>query len=409
MFRTFLLLSFCCASWTTSQGGDDWPRFRGPQGSGIAVAPGLPTTWSLDGFEWKAELEGVGHSSPVVKGHQLFINSASKDGKRRILNALDARTGKILWQREFALTEDKKHLKSSYASSTPAVSDESVVVTFADDSHHIVAAFDLDGTPRWKKDVGTFESEHGHGASPIIWRKKVIVPNDQDVKSSYFALDEETGEMLWETPRETAVASFSTPIVLELPQSPPQLITSSNGVGLMSIDPENGEVLWSTGSLPQRTVSSPVSGNGLIYQTCGGGGRGTLLVGADPSLDFKGESRIRYEAKTRVPYVPTPVVHQGLLFLWGDNGVLLCVDPTKKDPVWIERVSGNFSSSPVCVNDCLYNVSEDGEVVVIRASDTYELLGRSPLGAPSQSTPAIAGGRMYFHTEHHILCLGPKK
>lgn len=409
MFHKFLLLIIGCVCWTPALAGDDWPRFRGPNGSGVAVAPGLPTTWSLDDFAWKTELDGVGHSSPVVKEGRVFTNSASKDGKRRILYVLDAQTGKILWQQELALTEDKKHLKSSHASSTPAVSDRTVVVTFADDNHHIVAAFNLDGTVRWKKDVGTFEGEHGHGASPIIWRGKVIVPNDQDVNSSYLALDENTGDILWETPRETAVASFSTPLILESPESSPQLITSSNGVGLTSIDPENGKVLWSTGALPQRTVSSPVFGNNLVYQTCGGGGRGTLLIGADPSLDVKEDSRIRYEAKTRVPYVPTPLIHNGLLFLWGDNGVLVCVDPAKKEPVWIERVSGNFSSSPVCVNDCLYNVSEDGEVVVIRASDTYELVGRSPLGAPSQSTPAIAGGRMYFHTEHHVLCLAPPK
>ena len=397
-----------CLILARSAWGEDWTRFRGPHGAGVASAPNLPVEWTLDDYAWSTELEALGHSSPVVQGNRLFVSTGSKDGTQRKLLCLDASNGKVLWTRALTLSQDKMHSQSSYASSTPALSDETVVATFADDKHYMAAAYQLDGTPRWQRDIGKFDGEHGHGASPIIWNDIVIIPNDQDGESSYVALAEATGEVLWRKTRESGVASYSTPLILESSAGQPQLITTSNGMGMTSLDPATGRILWSTNSLPQRTVSSPVMGDDLIFQSCGAGGRGHLLVGVDPSLESADESRVEFKIEKRIPYVPTPIFYEGHLYLWGDNGVVMCVKPTSAEPVWVERADGDFSSSPICVNGCLYNVSEDGEVVAIRAAPQFEVLGRSPLGEASQATPAVAGGRMYFHTANHVKCLAPK-
>lgn len=388
----------------------NWLRFRGPQGSGVATAPGLPVEWTLKDYAWKTKLVGTGHSSPVVQGERLFVTAADDDGKIRQLFCLDTRGGNILWKRALSsLSEDDIHDQGSFASSTPAVSNNTVVATFADDNHYLAAAYQLDGTPLWTTDIGPFNGEHGFGASPIIWNGIVILPNDQDGESSYVALDEASGDVLWEVPRESKVAAYGTPLILESHGGQAQLITSSNAMGVTSLDPTSGRTLWSTGSLPQRTVSSPILGEKLVFQACGVGGSGRLLVGVDPSLKDHHQPRVVFKVDKRIPYVPTPLFCDGYLYLWGDSGVVMCLDPTSTEPVWMERVGGDFSSSPVCVNHCLYNVSENGEVVVLRAGPKYEVLGRSPLGEPSQATPAVAGGRMYFHTQNHVLCLAPNE
>ncbi|HEX6986112.1 MAG TPA: PQQ-binding-like beta-propeller repeat protein, partial [Planctomycetaceae bacterium] len=244
------------------------------------------------------------------------------------------------------------------------------------------------------------------GASPIVWRDLVIVPNDQDGPSSLVALDLRSGETVWSTPRESGNTAYGTPLILEAEGTAPQLIVSSQAMGVTSLDPATGTLNWQSGPLPQRTVGSPVFAGGLIYQTCGQAGRGVLMVGVDP-FAASDEKRVVFEEKKLLPYVPTPVAYKGHLYLWNDNGVVLCVDLKTRKPVWTERVGGNYSGSPVCVNGLLYAVSEEGEVVVVRAAPEFELLGRSSLGDRSHATPAVADGRMYFRTFRKVVRLAP--
>lgn len=386
----------------------DWARFRGPGGNGVASAPGLPVEWTANDAAWQTLLPGVGHSSPVVIGGKLFVQSASEDGVERDLLCLDASNGKILWKQSLALHRGKLHIKNSHASGTPAANASTVVATFADGESYIVAAFDHDGGSLWKRDLGSFESQHGQGSSPIIWNDLVFVPNDQDGPSAIVALDVNDGHTVWKTEHPPGNAAYGTPLVIEEPGKAPQLITSSQAMGIASLDPMTGRANWNTGELPQRTVGSPVYAGGLIFQSCGQAGRGVLMIAADP-FAARDDRRIVLEEKKTIPYVPTPIACDGLLFLWNDNGVVIAFDLKTLKPVWDEpqRVEGNFSSSPICVNGNLYAVSEEGEVVVARASKDFEILGRSPLGGRSHATPAVADGKIYFRTFNKLVCIAP--
>ena len=388
---------------------DDWTRFRGPNGSGIATAPGLPVEWTARDEAWQTILPGVGHSSPVVVNGKLFVESASEDGSKRDLICLDASSGKILWTQSLSLQQDKLHLKNSYASSTPAANASAVVATFADDKSYVVAAFDHDGQPLWKHDLGSFESQHGQGSSPIIWNDLVIVPNDQDGPSAILAFDVHDGHEVWKANHPPGNTAYGTPLVIEEPGKAPQLITSSQASGIASLDPLTGREIWNTSEFPQRTVGSPLYAGGLIFQSCGQGGRGVLMVAANP-FAVRDDARVVFEQKKTIPYVPTPLAYQGLLFLWNDDGVVVALDLKTLKPVWDEpqRVDGKFSSSPICVNGNIYAVSEDGEVIVARASKDFEVIGRSSLGDPSHGTPAVADGKIYFRTFHKIICVGPR-
>lgn len=388
--------------------GENWPRFRGENGAGLSDLQGLPVNWSPGDYDWTAELPGVGHSSPIIWGDRLFITSAVDEGAVRYLFCLDATTGDPIWSRATGFSRSNKHVKSSWASGTPATDGERVYVAFADKENYTLTAHDFDGNLVWRRNLGAFESQHGHGVSPIVYDDMVMLANDQDGTSSIVAFDAKTGATRWSTLRAIREAAYSTPLVVELPGEEPQLICVSGATGISSLDPETGRVNWSTGPLPMRTVGSPAYGEGMVFASCGQGKTGgVLLIGADVSQDGGlSEDRISYKRERRgVPYVPTPVVWEGHLYLLRDDGIGTCVDLKTGKDVWTERISGDFSSSLVCVDGKIYATSEQGEVVVFRASPKFELLGRVPLGEGSHATPAVANGRLYLRTFSRLMAL----
>jgi len=407
-FRLGSLAALCLACCAAGALAENWARFRGEDGSGVSGEKGLPTTWSPGEYAFNVELPGEGHSAPVIWGDKLFVTSAEAEGLVRYLLCLNAATGETIWTRVVGMNKNHKHLKSSWASSTPATDGERVYVAFADSERYSISAYDFDGELLWRKLLGPFESQHGLGASPILFENLVIAVNDQDGPSSIVALDRATGQLVWSTlrPGASQATSYATPVVIQPDGHEPMLICSSSQAGVSGFDPRTGEELWTTGSLPARTVGSPVSGGGLIIQCCGGGGRGKELVAVDPTgRGDVSKTHIRYRREKMLPYVPTPIAYGEHLYLWTDDGIAMCVDLASGENVWTQRIGGNFTSSPICVDGKLYAVNEKGEVVVVAASPEYKLYGKSSLGDPSHATPSVANGRIYFRTFHRLACL----
>lgn len=405
-----LLLSLLPAVLIQAQ---EWTRFRGPNGTGISELKGVPTTWSLNDYEWIVDLPGKGHSSPVIWGESLFLTTSQEDGSRTLV-CLNAETGKILWTDTIPLGANHLHKKSSYASGTPAVDGKRVYVGFADDEHYTVLAYSHAGERIWTRDLGSFSSQHGQGVSPMVHGDLLIVPNDQRGPSQIVALSVDTGDEVWSTrDRRSGAASYATPMILNIDGND-RLICLSGTHGLSAHDLATGEEVWASGELPQRTVGSPTFGAGLLFATCGSGGIGKYMVAVDPhGKGDVSESHIKGVRTQNLPYVPTPVVHEDHLYLWNDNGIVCCVDlkGDLTENVWRQRIGGNFSGSPVLIDGKLYCMSEDGEVVVMDASPTYHLHGKSPLPEASYSTPAVANGRVYFRTFTKLASLkaDPKK
>lgn len=402
----FLLAATTLLAAVSAAPAQNWTRFRGPNGTGISDLKGIPATWSPGDFVWKVTLPGVGHSSPVIWKNKLFITSAIDEGAVRYLHCLDATSGKKLWTKTTGLNKSHKHKKSSWASATPAVDAERVYVAFADKESYFLAAYDHGGELQWRRDLGPFDSQHGQGVSPIVFEDLVILPNDQDGPSSIVAFNKRTGQTVWSTLRSIRRTSYATPMILREKGKKPQLICASGATGVTSLDPYTGRQNWQAGEFPLRTVASPIAADGLIIQSCGGGGVGKLLIAVDPTRPEDGaKSRIVYKRERTLPYVPTPVAYKGHVFLWDDNGVVSCVEAKSGRNVWTKRVGGNFSGSPVCIDGKLYAMNEKGEVVVIAASPRFKSYGKTPLGDFSHATPAVAGGRLYLRTFHHLYCL----
>ncbi|MCI0745985.1 MAG: PQQ-binding-like beta-propeller repeat protein, partial [Verrucomicrobia subdivision 3 bacterium] len=363
---------------------------------------------------WKVELPGTGHSSPVLWGDRLFLTSTGdKTGGLTVL-CLDAKSGRLLWQKEFPLSPFPRHKFNSYASSTPAVDAERVYVVWNEPEHYMLAALDHQGAEVWKRDFGPFVSQHGCGISPVVYQDKVILGNEQDDanatpgsnrsgESSVLAVDAKTGKTLWQIPRKSAVVAYSTPCVYQPGSGKPALIFNSQGHGIYAVDPDAGKVLWEYDeAFDKRSVSSPFVAGDIIYGSCGSGGGGNFVtairVGSKPQL--------AYQLKKSAPYVPTGIALNNLVWLWSDGGILTCLDAPTGNIRYQERVGGNFFGSPVCIDGRLFCVSTAGELVVAEASDEFNVLHRFALNETCHTTPAVALGRLFIRTEKHLASLG---
>ena len=411
--RSFLAIAV--AAWALLIGpvnAQEWTRFRGPNGTAVSDATTIPATWTPDDYNWKKELPGGSHGSPVLWGDRIFLLSAVEETAQRIVLCLSATDGRILWQKRYETTLHGRHEFNSFASSTPAVDADRVYVNWATPKEYTLMALDHDGNEVWRRDLGPFNGDHASGASPIVHDDMIILANDQQTTAFLLAVDRKTGKTRWKVDRTPTRANYGTPCVLERDGQPAELIFAGTTHGITSIDPRSGRVNWELFDLfDKRVVSSPTIVSGLVIGTCGSGGGGNYAVAVRPgSRDGATAPKLAYQVRRAAPYVPTPVAKGDLLFLWNDKGIVTCLHGPTGKVIWRERVGRDrFFGSPVRVGDRLYCISEDGDVVVVAAEPDFALLGRNPLGELSRATPAVAGGRMYLRTFSHLVSVGGKK
>jgi len=396
---------------TPPAGSGEWTRFRGPNGGGISKATSIPVKWTEKDYNWKVKLPGGGHSSPVVWDNRVFVTCADRKTAQRMILCLKAADGSVVWRRDYESKPFKQNPSNSYAASTPAAGPAGLYLCWASPEAVIVLALGHDGKELWRRDLGPFVSQHGPCMSPILFEDMVVLANNQKGKSFLIALDCRTGKTRWQLERRSVKAAYSTPCVYRSQDGPPELIFTSTSHGVTSVDPKTGEVNWEFGSaFPLRVVGSPAIASGLIVGTCGVGGSGKRLVAVRPGSKKRGvEPQLAYEIKKSVPYVPTPLAKGDLLFLLTENGVAMCLRGSTGEQVWQGRLKARFYGSFVWVAGRLYAISRKGEVLVIAASEKFELLARNPLGERSQATPALAGGVMYLRTYSHLISIGGKE
>ena len=401
-----------------------WNRFRGPNGSGISQAKTVPIRWTEKDYNWRIDLPGPGHSSPVVWDQRIFVTCGDPTTALRTLLCVDAPTGRTLWKHEEPSRTYGQHRDNGYATATPAVDAGGVVITWTTPEAVMLLALDLNGRELWRRNLGPLISLQGSGSSPILYQDLVVLANDQEDmerspgrkkdgpnpagRSFVVAVDRTSGETRWLTETKTFLAGYSTPCVYQAEGGRPELIFSNTAHGVMAIDPATGKINWEFGQpFLDRAVISPVVAPGLVIAGQGAGLRGTRCLAVRPGSS--GQAAVptqAYAITNAIPMVPTPLVKDGRLFLWADDGVVSCLRVASGETVWRERVEGGFYASPVWVDGYLYNVSKKGEAVVLAAGDAFDVVHRVSLGAPSYATPAVAGGVMYLRTSSHLYSLG---
>jgi outer membrane protein assembly factor BamB len=384
----------------------NWPRFRGPNGQGVSQATSIPVTWTEKDYNWKVALPGGGESSPVVWGEKVFVTCGHRESGRRMLAALRVSDGKILWSKDCPPVEYSLHGRNSYAAATPAVDADHVYALWTTPKHTRLVALDHEGADVWQSTFAGVHCPHGAAMSPIVVDDLVVFTREQEAKSPYpsswVAVDRKTGKTRWELERQTSIkTAYSTPCLFAPNGRAPQLIFTSLAHGMTAVDPQTGKVVWELKPVFEwRVVASPILADGLLI---GSSGRNSVAV--RPPATASGRPTVARD-KGPYSYCPTPLAKDGLLFIFRDDGRAYCLRGATGEQLWQAKPGGRFAGSPVWVDGRLYCITMDGNLVVIRAADQYELLAVNPLGEKSQATPAVAGGRMYLRTWSHLISIG---
>ena len=386
----------------------DWPRFQGPNGTGSAEAS-TPLEFTKVSGGWKTAIPGQGHSSPIVVGGRIYLQSASDDGSKRSLISLDAKTGEVKWTRDVPGSKGHTHKKNSLASNTPACDGERVYAIFWDGKACALHAFDIDGKPVWAVALGEYTSQHGASMSPMVFGGKVFVNYDQDGAAEMYAFDAKTGKKAWSAPRKPFRANPATPIVRELPGGKAEIVVASTA-GLTGYDPATGKENWSWdwkfAGNALRTVGSPVLANGIIVATSGDGSGSRSAVAVTAGSDAK----MLWERKKGSPYVPCSIIKADHVYWVGDDGIIACASLKSGEIIWSERVFNKaVSSSPIIAGDKILAVAEDGKAVVFKASpEGFEKLADGNLAEAVFASPAAADGRLYIRGTEHLFCFSAK-
>ena len=403
--RVSLLTLFALAAMLRPSPAQEWTRFRGPNGSGISPAKSIPTRWTEKDFHWQVPLTGSGYSSPVVWGNRLFLTSADDKSGTRSLICIDTRNGKIRWKHGFAEAAYTIHQLNSRVSATPALDAQRVYVLWGTDHELIAQALTHKGKLVWTKSLGPYKSLHGIASSPIVHEGQLLVANDQDKSSSLMALNAATGEKVWSLSRQTT-ANYSTPCLFESGDRSTEVIFSSRDKGLSAVDVTSGKLAWELAVFQSHVaVASPVVADNYIVGVSGGVGVPEELVTIQLQSQKPARPLELYRIEQAAPFVPTPLVHQGMLFSVSDEGVAMSIDLASGKLHWKKRLQNKFYSSPICVDGKLYIAATDGEVLVLEASNRFHVLARNRLADGMQATPAVADNRMYLRTFTSLICI----
>src|SRR5581483_11196503 len=445
-FRLIIILLLLVVPITAQKKADKdhWPSFRGQFAAGVAEGQNLPAQWDGEqgtAIKWKTRIPGLAHSSPVVWDDQVFVTTAissradakfkpglygdgdasdDKSAHQWKVYGLDRKTGKVLWEQLAfeGAPVDKRHVKSTYASSTPATDGRYVVAFFGSQGLY---AFDLKGRPVWKKDMGRMnmgaydlpEYEWGPASSPIIYKDSVIVQCDQQKGSFITAVDIKTGKTIWQTPREE-LPSWGTPTIYP-GKDRVELITNGSNF-IRGYAPETGKELWRLGGSSKITAPTPTFSGDLIVVASGRRPEAPIFViraGAEGDITLKAdETSNKYVVWARQKsgsYMPTPLIYQGYLYVLANQGILACYDLATGEQKYQERIphqGSGFSASPVAADGSIYLSGEDGDIFVVKAGPKFEITGKNRIGKLLMATPAISGGMMFVRAEHDLFAIG---
>jgi len=394
-----------------------WPHWRGPSVQGVVEGKGYPDRWSeTENVLWKVPVPGRGHSSPIVWDDRIFVTTAAADGSRRSLLCFRRADGRQLWEVAVPPSAAEKLIpKNSYASSSPTTDGELVYAYFGNAG---MVAINFSGKLVWHVSLGEINLYHGPGGSPILYKDRLILFQDQmtlrrdgggEPPSGFIvALDKKTGRELWRKSRSPR-PGWGSPIAIQVGNHVEIIVSSGRSID--AYDPDTGEVLWTVkGNMPE-TIPMPVVGHGLVY--CSSGRAGPTFAVRPGGKGDVTASNVVWTSPKGSPFVPSPLLAGDYLYTINDMVSIASVHNAKTGEIVGQLRLGearreSFSASPVIVDGKIYFTNDDGETFVLSTAPDFKLLHVNRLGAPTLASPALVGGRWYFRTEGHLVCIGKK-
>lgn len=413
-----------------------WPQFRGPAGDGVVSGQTAPLHFGeKQGLSWKTSLPGKAWSSPVIADGVVWVTTAvevfpNEEERLALLEAagiekkkfkqlavaksiqlkliaLDIESGDLI--KTLDLTEiqtpDPIHSLNSYASPTPVIDGGKVYCHFG-----TYGTFCIDQTSHaivWQR---RFPLEHsvGPGSSPFIDDDRLVLIQDGVQRQYVIALNKVTGETIWETDRPEMDApsgdqkkAYCTPIRIKGPKGRDQLICMASQ-WMISYEPATGKEIWKVRhGKGFSVVPRPVSDGKRVYFSTGFGKPVLWAVKVDGTGDVT-DTHVAWTVAKGIPAKPSPVLHNGLIYVMEDNGVASCFDAATGDEVWKKRVGGKFSASPLMVGDRIYFGSHEGDVTIIAAGSEYEVLAENKLDGQIMASPAVFENTLIMRTAEAV-------
>ena len=406
--------------------GDAWPQFRGPTGDGVSDATGLPVEWGEDeNVTWKTAIHGKAWSSPVVHGKQVWLTTATPDGRQLSVICVDKDSGKVVHDLKLFDVEKPQyaHPFNSYASPTPAIEGDRVYVSFGSPG---IACLDANtGKVIWERRDFVCDHWRGAGSSPLVFNDLVILNFDGADFQYIAALDKKTGETRWKTPRSIDYKdlgpdgkpeaggdwrkAFSTCRIATHTGEP--LVISLGSKAVYAYAPSTGAEVWRLEDREAHSGSStPVIGEEFIYATTGLGKQDLRAI-KPGGTGVLPESQVAWKVTKNVPGKPSPVLVDGRLYMNNDGGLASCVDAKTGTEIWGGgRLKGNYSASPVYADGKVYFFNEDGLATVIKAgTDKFEVLAENELDEGFMASPAVVDNALFLRTKTHLYRIERKK
>jgi outer membrane protein assembly factor BamB len=437
----FLLIAVC-SSTPAAEVDSCWPTWRGPAANGTALKGNPPVTWSeSENIKWKVEIPGQGHSSPVIWGNKIFLQtaidtgqvkpmatqpaqpSAAPNGRKGLSTAapktvhkfdlvcVDRTTGKILWEKTAteAVPHEGHQPTGTFANYSPATDGKYVWVSFGSRGLH---CFDLDGNLKWSQPLPTMQTVmgFGEGSSPALASDAIIVVCDQQASSAIFAFNKVTGERIWRKDRDE-VTSWATPAVAEV-DGRTQVIVSATKL-IRSYDAKTGDLIWQCSGQVRNVIPSPVLGFGMVF--CASGYQGSSLQAiklAGSKGDLSGTDAVVWQVSKGTPYVSSPLLYGNRIYVFSVlTPKLSCYDARTGKPLFTEQTLEGINqvyASSVGVADRVYCPGRNGVTVVIRNADTFEVLATNKLDDGFDASPAVIGDELYMRGHKSLYCIAGK-
>jgi outer membrane protein assembly factor BamB len=414
---TALSLALLAAFAAVSRADDNWPQFRGPNGTGISDAKGLPVKWSeKENVVWKTKIHDKGWSSPVVWGNQVWLTTAANGGAELYAVCVDRDSGKVIHDVKVFDVENPKevfHPFNSEASPTPAVEEGRVYVHFG--SAGTACLDTATGKKLWERRDLPCNHYRGPASSPVIRDGLLYLIFDGFDLQYVAALDKTNGKTVWKKDRDIDYSDnkngdikkgYATPAVVDV-GGKLQLVCPS-AEATIAYDPRTGDELWRAHHGGMNSATPPQYGHGKVFVTSAAGGLGLVAIRPDGKGDVT-KSNIAWSLKKDVPTRPCPLLLGDLLYLVSDDGTASCVDAEGGKVVKSRRLGGKFSSSPVCGDGKIYCCDTDeGTGFVVEAGQELKVLAENHLDDGCMATPAISGKALFIRTKTNLYRIEQK-
>ena len=429
-------LAACAAAVASARqaGPDNWPHWRGPSHTGATTAD-VPLTWNdAANVKWKIDVPGRGYSTPVAWGNRLFLTTAIPTDKaataaapaaggrragggsgagqehRFEVMAVDRQTGKLMWRRTATTAvphEGYHHIYGSFASNAPATDGQRVYAFFGSRGLFV---YDLDGKLLWQKDLGLkmqMRLAFGEGTGVVVDDGRVYLQFDHEQEGFVVALNAADGKELWRAPRMEH-SSWSTPLVVTHAGAKQLVVTADTKV--KAYDVNTGHVVWEVAGLGLNPIPQPVQFRDTVIVMSGYRSPRLMAVRLGRTGDLTGTDAVVWETTRGTSYTASPALHDGRLYVIADNGMMSVFDAATGTPHYLQTrlpKPYNFKASPLVVNDRVYLATEEGDVVVVKAGNTFEVLATNTLTDQSFiASPIVVGNDLYLRSRTHLFRIG---